>query len=424
MLTFLQFIQEARRNPESNPKTSINRLIRDYVEASPEPAYVSFTDLDKLGNNPQSIHGSTPIGIYAYPAQYVLDHTAGGEAMFNLPYAGDMQFANLFHVTGNMLLIDQMSATDVDQHYQQLADILSQIMKWKLPRAMTQVQKFVAEAPAQAEMKDLPGGLFWHVTMRLAEFLSRKFKARKIVQWNRLFRLMGYDGIHDSGKSIIHKQEPTQSVFFTTSAIRDVKRVVNRYSPEEMKSGRKEGRFRVSTRNIVRQTANTMTDQQVVDAVINGDQNFNSEDLNYLDNRPGIRIGVLKERPRMIEFIDKPTIPEQFVVLRSNPILALDLAKRKVLDNLALEFVIEKGTPHQIRALLNGMTRVIAEYKFKPSIPVMRAMVDYDPHVLRVLAVQKIMLIPRSVIQYAIAQLSPNIPDWLENYARNYKLIQ
>ena len=73
-LSFLEFLKEARRNPELNPKTSINQEIQDYVDSSTEPAFVSFTSLDKLGINPNSVH-KTPIGIYAFPASYVLEKT-------------------------------------------------------------------------------------------------------------------------------------------------------------------------------------------------------------------------------------------------------------------------------------------------------------------------------------------------------------
>ena len=45
-------ITEARRNPEQNPKVSINQEIDDYVAEENEPAYVSFTTVDKLGINP------------------------------------------------------------------------------------------------------------------------------------------------------------------------------------------------------------------------------------------------------------------------------------------------------------------------------------------------------------------------------------
>lgn len=424
MLTCLQFIQEARRNPEMNPKTSINQSIQDYVESSPEPAYVSFTALDKLGVNPQSRHKTTPVGIYAFPADYVLEKTKGGKNMLNLPYAGDVEFANLFHVDGNMLMIRELSDADTEQLYQQLAEIWSKLTRWKLERSSNQIRTFVDEAPTKAIVKDLPGGRFWYVTSKVAQLMAKKFKGNWIVQWNKLFRLLGYDGIHDTGAGIIHENEPTQSLFFTIDVVRDNKRVVNRYSPEDWKSGTREGGRRLRAAGIVQRAAARLSDAELVDEFVQETDDFQPEDLNYIPNRARVRIEVLKQRPRMIQYIDKPTIPEQYVVLRSNPILALDLAERKLLDNVALEFVIEKGTPHQIRALLHGMTRVITEHKFKPSIPVMRAMVDYDPHVLRVLAMQKLMLIPRSVIQYAIAQLNPNIPDWLETYARNYKLIQ
>ena len=71
-------IVEARKNPELNPKESVNKQLKDLYDATTDTIpgsniknlFVSFTDLDKLGINPTSRY-NTPIGIYAYPAEYV-----------------------------------------------------------------------------------------------------------------------------------------------------------------------------------------------------------------------------------------------------------------------------------------------------------------------------------------------------------------
>ena len=64
----LHELVEARKNPEANPKISINQAV---AQAKDQPnTFISFTEIDKLGINPKSKH-ETPIGIYAYPIKYV-----------------------------------------------------------------------------------------------------------------------------------------------------------------------------------------------------------------------------------------------------------------------------------------------------------------------------------------------------------------
>jgi hypothetical protein len=69
-------LTEARRNPEQNPKISVNQAIKQRLQSGERGTpdnpklFVSFTQLDKLGINPKSKY-DTPLGIYAYPADYV-----------------------------------------------------------------------------------------------------------------------------------------------------------------------------------------------------------------------------------------------------------------------------------------------------------------------------------------------------------------
>lgn len=89
MISFKQFLIEKRKNPTKNPKISVNDEISEILKryssdkiAGITNCFVSFTELDKLGINPLARFkemDETPIGIYAYPAQYVMDYIEDGD---------------------------------------------------------------------------------------------------------------------------------------------------------------------------------------------------------------------------------------------------------------------------------------------------------------------------------------------------------
>lgn len=106
---------EARRNPEQNPKVSINNVIYDAVKAAngndiagTSNIFVSFTTVDKLGINPKSEY-NTPLGIYAYPGEYVYKEIGLNKPTYDLPFAGDNKYVNLFSAAGNIINIATIS---------------------------------------------------------------------------------------------------------------------------------------------------------------------------------------------------------------------------------------------------------------------------------------------------------------------------
>lgn len=93
-------ILEARKNPELNKHIGITQAIRNYAVKNPN-GFVSFTGIEKLGNNPRSTF-NTPLGVYAYPLYYVIDEIGDSDAS-NLPFAGYSPYANFFNIKGKIL---------------------------------------------------------------------------------------------------------------------------------------------------------------------------------------------------------------------------------------------------------------------------------------------------------------------------------
>lgn len=96
MLSFLEFLEANYDYSNKRKLTHDQRMVIPYKLAQihgQDTTYISFTSLQKLGLNPSS-KWDTPIGIYAYPVKYALEHWDRGR--FNVPYAGGQPHAYIF----------------------------------------------------------------------------------------------------------------------------------------------------------------------------------------------------------------------------------------------------------------------------------------------------------------------------------------
>lgn len=126
MRKFKQFYLEARKNPEQNPKISVYEYLKPY---SKDPnIYISFTDVDKIGVNPNSTH-STPLGIYCYPLveiwkEYKIDYR---KSLKGLPFAADRPYIwVLENVAGKSFINDMYSdygSSNIDKDLETLKQI-------------------------------------------------------------------------------------------------------------------------------------------------------------------------------------------------------------------------------------------------------------------------------------------------------------
>ena len=228
-------IFEKRSNAEMNEKVPVNFSIINRVSRTRDKVswvknvFVSFTMLDKLGINPKSRY-NTPLGIYAYPGEYVWGKIGDSDSMTKLPFAGNQPYVNLFSVNGNIVNLTRMYDETADEYYSKLPAIISAIRpKFK---NREEFLKQTIEDSYEYSRKKTAGGRFWYVTYRLSNILGENNKAPII--WNKIFRMLGIDGCIDEGDGIIHPSEPTQAVFFSKSIIYDVERVLNKYSGENI----------------------------------------------------------------------------------------------------------------------------------------------------------------------------------------------
>lgn len=225
---------EARTRPSINPKTSLlDYLLQhdrevEYVGADGVPSvFVSFTKEEKLGINPRSTF--EPVGIYAYPANYVLDKIRdGSDPHKSLPYAGSQPWANIFRISGHIINLGAVSESDCQIYYSQLPAVLCHYDAELSHQDAILVVDCWVDRSSRLATRNTTGGRLWYVLLSIANHELRMNSAH--VTFNKMMRMMGVDGLYDPGVGIIYPSEPTQLVMFTKSATFDNVQIPNRYN--------------------------------------------------------------------------------------------------------------------------------------------------------------------------------------------------
>ena len=216
---------EKRKNPEQNPKISTYEALKPFFKE--ENIFVSFTDLDKLGINPQSDY-NTPIGIYSYPLKQMYEKN---QKEWNIhkkvffPFASNRPYIWVFKPKSNtnIMELSEYSSKDFDRDIN------------KLQKMGYNVDKYIDKMKSEAKHNS-PAGFFWYITMSIIKENYDSFKQRTI-KWNALFRELGYDGFTDkTGMGIIHESEPMQAVFFKKDVVEIIDKVLNKYYGKDVES--------------------------------------------------------------------------------------------------------------------------------------------------------------------------------------------
>ncbi len=238
---------ELRSNPDRNPKSSILDILYRYKDR--DDVYVSFTKIEKLGINPQSSY-STPLGIYAYPVKELwgeyIEHRLDSlpyatkqvptQGVTDIPlpnmngmapFAGDAPYAVIFSCPEQEGFIgdfSQYTEDDLNRHIELLSSVVA-------PDGISKkdISLYVDVSRVQA-LRKTPVGRLWYIVMQIAGIIATKNRWQNRTNitdspipkiWNALFRKIGIVGFADiHGEGVIHANEPTQAVFFSTSPIK------------------------------------------------------------------------------------------------------------------------------------------------------------------------------------------------------------
>lgn len=352
-------IIEARKNPELNPKVSVNQYIDSAIDSAKRlfgsdmsNLFVSFTQLPKLGINPKSIY-NTPLGIYSYPGDYISYRIGREKPMKNLPFAGDQPYAVLFSARGNNIVLNTYSPTEEKLCYDKLGDYakklpdpkkqLIQMFKHAGKTWIEIVNKLVAGAQTEAKHSNIPGGRLWYVTYKLSEYLGTEYGRKPPIVWNEIFRrVLDIDGCIDTGAGIIHPSEPTQAVFFSLPRLRVLDIVYNKYSPRSIYASIAQGveakqtleKFKKSLARAIEKDDPRLILRYLDDNMLNpGKMSIDYYILfKYIPKNLRLKIYTIDEKyknfTRMFWYSGRPLDPEEFEYAMMNDFIGLRYAPR------------------------------------------------------------------------------------------------
>ncbi len=159
---------------------------------NPENLAVTFTKIDKVGLNPKN-RFETPIGIYLYPLDYVI------QKQMNVPFAGNYPHINVCEFTRPEKILHMTS----DVSNQKGMELLNVFPKEQVDKAIKNLDKYKIRSNYSK---------LWLMTKIISD--------DKTTQWNINFRKCGIDGFVDHGTGTIHPNEPTQCVVFASNALK------------------------------------------------------------------------------------------------------------------------------------------------------------------------------------------------------------
>lgn len=394
-MRYHEFLSDARKRPDLNPKLSPNETIQQYLDATQDVVverpnlFVSFTKQPKLGINPKSRY-NTPIGIYAYPADYVMENAGKqGKMATSVPFAGDQPWINIFKARGNIIDIAKITDDEVGSYSKKLADIMEPYEVDVLNSSERYVNYYTMQSYTWAKFADSPGGRFWYVTMKCADIISNSRRTKLPVAWNWLFRNIGIDGIIDSEIGIIHENEPVQAVFFSLNSVDLIDRIPNRGSPEERSSRQAQGLTRKEWfEKSIAQFKNLLRSGKLEDIVSWLDLGDNNLLLSYAPKE--ISYKVLEKRPFYLLRLKNPSPDEIFIAASRNPLLITQIDQKhlKALSRTDIVNILrayntarDADDPRRARAPHAKMLRPLAELVAQPDKNFIVEVLRINPYV-------------------------------------------
>lgn len=175
----------------------------DFLEESTDDLYVNFSEYPRFENNPYKIQifHQDPIGIYAFPKDYVVQEQSRNEMFFGMPYI------TVFKLKENAKILNLSTMTE-----DQAKKLLEKI-----------------NIKYDDEYQNIPGHIFYHSIRKYISENLHTIKNKNLI-WNKLLKIAGdFDVIKDQGSGIIHSSEPEQIIVLNKNVIENVKKIENPY---------------------------------------------------------------------------------------------------------------------------------------------------------------------------------------------------
>ena len=216
-----EFIPEARRNPELNPRHhTIDVLSRlyaqtvknnDYISEDIPNFFASFTRIEKLGIRPDKTYVLNPVGVYAHPVKAILED--GNVENF---YAGDRPLVNVFQISGSVLNLETIDS-------QQQTELYEQARHW-IP------ESYVRILPRFRDSTE-----WWQSMLNLrSKHFKKIWRCDAQVATNKLFRTLGFTAIIDPGMYLITPDIETQLIVLDVRTIKNNQTFPNLYRKTDL----------------------------------------------------------------------------------------------------------------------------------------------------------------------------------------------
>jgi ADP-ribose pyrophosphatase YjhB (NUDIX family) len=214
------FLTEKKKRPENVNIPILKRLERF---SDDDNYFVSFTDLEKIGVNPNN-RFSTPIGVYAYNLKDLWQDWVSGDRFFG----DDRKYVNLIRLNTDRVL-NLSSYANYSKDINFLKDVYEKSIKKKVGKNF---EEFVEDVKQNADLYkyDNQASEIWGVSQAIAETDQSRvgqYTKRSTIIWNKILRDMGYDAVVDKGSNI-HILQSSQAVFLVPSSYELIGRYMNR----------------------------------------------------------------------------------------------------------------------------------------------------------------------------------------------------
>jgi hypothetical protein len=199
MITFKQYLLEARKNPEQNIIKPVLDQVKDIAIDHPN-AFITFTRIPKFGANPSSKF-NTPLGVCSYPISYVI------EEYMQVPYAASSRYIFIFEPKSSGKYWN-FSTTDANTAFRSIRLATNRVLQ-------DQQLSTTSESSNKEIYQDMYNAIHRHISGTDNPYrIGQKFTGPYSTLARKIIMTAGYDGIIDPGAGVIHINEPTQAIFF------------------------------------------------------------------------------------------------------------------------------------------------------------------------------------------------------------------
>lgn len=412
----LKELFEARREPQDNVKPYINVQLknqlsdtRDQIAGVPN-IFANFMGIEKLGINYSPDYETTPLGIYAYPVEWLVNRYYSRKD-YDI-YASDSPYVNLIKVQGNIVNLTTMTDGQAASYYDAIQRFWGKAIAVNPKHLGDEMVKHIEAAKTEAPVSDLAGGRFWYLTRLVSEDIASATGKKMINVWNILLRNIGIDGAVDNGSKIIHEAEPTQAVFLSKAVITDSTRLRNQYTSHKMQKQTQYGYSRMDRLERVGGKLKTITDPEQAYGILSK----HGFDLIGWIRNPDVRQYILKKTPQILGDLKHPTASDYEAAFDGDFTAVMNMGLN--LDQRAIAQAVTKTpTPKNLNSVLTYLRSF--PYREKSAEYLQMVMVSLKPEYL-----QQFPRTYRRVVQLAVNMFKQQgqMPDWLSNLAAAHRV--